>query len=248
MGVRPAVISPQLAATPSVLLGVRRLWNSRRPAVLVALAIAAATLWSFWPTLVSLSRAWLHDPAIFPRAARAGLFGGLALDAAGPLPGPRRPGPDARNRLAGLRLRLPAVLRVHVRRLARSACLMPCLLGADPGIRRLGGAALVGRPGAVPDLHDPDAVPDDDLARLPAAAIGDDRKHLCSPNPRPAGHRRGEYHSDPRFPAQHRQGVQRPEHAGDVHHVFHGRVPGRQEAVQRQVADPARARSRSPWR
>ena len=62
MGVRPAVISPEPAATPSVMWAVRRLWNQRRPAVLVALSIAAATLWSFWPTLVRLYGAWVHDP------------------------------------------------------------------------------------------------------------------------------------------------------------------------------------------
>jgi exosortase len=62
MGVRSAVLTPQLAAAPGAVLTLRGLWIKRRSAVLVGLVIGATTVWSFWPTLVQLYGAWLHDP------------------------------------------------------------------------------------------------------------------------------------------------------------------------------------------
>jgi exosortase len=129
MGVRPAVISPQLAATPSIMLGVRRLWNSRRPAVLVAPAIAAATLWSFWPTLVSLSRAWLHDPQyshglLVPAFSAALLWLRRDRFPARVIPAPM-PGIALLAFGCGCRLFSGYMFVVWL----ESACLIPCLLG-----------------------------------------------------------------------------------------------------------------------
>jgi exosortase len=62
MGVRRAVIPTEFAAAPSALLAARRLWGSRRPSIVVASLVAAATIWSFWPTLAHLYGAWIHDP------------------------------------------------------------------------------------------------------------------------------------------------------------------------------------------
>src|SRR5262245_41421441 len=62
MGVRRAVMPPVLAVTPSALLAVRRFWTSRRTSVVAVALLAAATLWSFWPTLVHLFGEWLHNP------------------------------------------------------------------------------------------------------------------------------------------------------------------------------------------
>jgi exosortase len=78
MGVRPAVLTSQLAATPGVVFGLRRAWNSHRPAVIVGLLIAAMTVWSFWPTLVQLNNAWMHDPQ-YSHGLLVPVFSGLLL-------------------------------------------------------------------------------------------------------------------------------------------------------------------------
>jgi exosortase len=62
MGDRRAILQPDLAVSPGAVVALRRLWNARRPVVLVTLAIAAATAWSFWPTLVHLFNEWVRDP------------------------------------------------------------------------------------------------------------------------------------------------------------------------------------------
>ena len=103
MGDRRAVFPTDLAAAPGAVLALRRVWSSRRPAVLVAFSIAAATIWSFWPTLVHLFREWFRDPQYshgplvpafaagllwmrrdrFPRRSVAAPVPGLALLAVG---------------------------------------------------------------------------------------------------------------------------------------------------------------------
>jgi exosortase len=62
MGVPRATIPPELAAAPSALFALRRTWAAHKPAYLAGLLIAAATAWSFWPTLVLLYGSWVHDP------------------------------------------------------------------------------------------------------------------------------------------------------------------------------------------
>src|SRR5437762_101570 len=63
MGVPRPTIPPQLAGAPSALFVLRRLWSGRRPAsAWAALLVAAATVYSFWPTLVQLSNEWVHNP------------------------------------------------------------------------------------------------------------------------------------------------------------------------------------------
>jgi exosortase len=59
MGDRRA-FAPPFAANPRITLGPR-FWVGRERAAGAALLIALAALWSFWPTLGQLVRAWLHD-------------------------------------------------------------------------------------------------------------------------------------------------------------------------------------------
>ncbi|HEY1376979.1 MAG TPA: exosortase/archaeosortase family protein [Gemmataceae bacterium] len=63
MGVPRATIPPELAAAPSALFALRRLWSSQRPAAAWAVvAVAAVTAYAFWPTLAQLANEWFHNP------------------------------------------------------------------------------------------------------------------------------------------------------------------------------------------
>ena len=62
MGDRRAIVSPEPTQKPSAWIALRRIWAGRRTAVRVFCLIAAATVWSFWPTLVQLFGEWVHNP------------------------------------------------------------------------------------------------------------------------------------------------------------------------------------------
>ncbi len=62
MGDRPAIVPSEPATEPSAWMAFRRAWTGHRLAVRVSCLIAAAMLWSFWPTLVELFGEWVHNP------------------------------------------------------------------------------------------------------------------------------------------------------------------------------------------
>ena len=49
-------------STPTAWALVRRFWARNPGAAVAVLLIAAATFWSYWPTLVQLYGSWIHDP------------------------------------------------------------------------------------------------------------------------------------------------------------------------------------------
>jgi exosortase len=78
MGERRAIVVPEPANEPSAWLALRRFWAGHRTAMRLSCLIAAATVWSFWPTLALLYGEWVHNPQ-YSHGLLVPAFSGLLL-------------------------------------------------------------------------------------------------------------------------------------------------------------------------
>lgn len=78
MGDRRATVPTALMNPPGAWVVVRRFWAAKPAAATAIFLITLTTAWSFWPTLVDLYNAWLHDPQ-YSHGLLVPLFAGWLL-------------------------------------------------------------------------------------------------------------------------------------------------------------------------